>query len=130
MAYPIPFTCPACAQYMAVTELTCSHCDTRVKGTFSSLGLNRLNAEQVQFVEVFVRCRGNIKEVEKDLKISYPTVRSRLNQVIETMGYALTAMPEESQIGVDSSDVLSALETGDISFEEALQIIRERKNAQ
>jgi hypothetical protein len=112
---------------MTISELTCEHCGTQVKGSFQTPGLFQLSAEQLQFVEVFVRCRGNIKEVEKDLKISYPTVRARLDQVIGTMGYPVSPDRGDSDSAI-ATDVLNALENGDLSFDEALQKLRGEKS--
>lgn len=120
----VPLRCPSCTEHMSITELTCQHCQTRVQGVFDAPGVHRLNADQIQFVEVFVRCRGNIKEVEKDLKISYPTVRSRLDQVIQGMGYDVTNRSEESTEG-NAVEVLNALDTGELTFEEAMERLRE-----
>lgn len=111
---------------MHVTELTCANCHTKVQGTFQSSPLQRLTAEQLTFVEVFLRCRGNIREVERDLKISYPTVRSRLNQVVQSMGYALSESDDESDDN-PSTHVLEALNAGELSFEEALEKLRRKE---
>lgn len=116
----VPLTCPSCSETMNVTELTCPQCNTRVQGEFPTSGLFRLSPSQLQFVEVFIRCRGNIKEVERDLKISYPTVRSRLDQVIQSMGYALEATEDEEYTG----NVLQALENGELNFEQAIEILQ------
>ncbi|QSO46178.1 DUF2089 domain-containing protein [Alicyclobacillus mengziensis] len=123
MPYPVPTKCPACSAQMDITELTCPECQTRVEGVFAGSALHRLTTEQLQFVEVFLRCRGNIKEVERDLKISYPTVRSRLDQVIQSLGYPVSS--EDSSDFVDPAEnVLEALDTGELSFDEALQRLR------
>jgi hypothetical protein len=119
----VPMLCPACTERMTITELTCSHCQTRVQGHFDAPGLHRLNADQVQFVEVFMRCRGNIKEVEKDLKISYPTVRSRLDQVIQSMGYDVPPR-QDDVMDPETSEALDGLESGELSFEEALRRLK------
>lgn len=116
----LPLLCPACSETMHVTELTCPHCNTRVQGEFATFGLFQLTPEQLQFVEVFVRCRGNIKEVERDLKISYPTVRSRLDQVIQAMGYAISTPEEDEQ----TTHILQALDNGELSFEQAMEILK------
>ena len=126
MPYVMPLTCPACADPMSVTELTCSHCHTKVQGEFEAPGLHRLQAEQVQFVEVFLRCRGNIKEVERELKVSYPTVRSRLDQIIQSLGYPVPARTEEPD--QNAVDVLDALGAGDVTFEEALRHLKEERS--
>ncbi len=124
MASSVVVTCPACESRMAITELTCPECNTRVQGVFAGPGLLGLNKEQLQFVEVFVRNRGNIREVERDLKISYPTVRSRLDQVIAAMGYPTNVKAEESDEYI--GETLDGLGNGTITFEEALQIMKGR----
>lgn len=123
MTYAIPTHCPACESRMTVTELACPVCDTRVQGVFEAPGLNRLSTDQIQFVEVFLRCRGNIKEVERDLKISYPTVRSRLDQVIQAMGYDLPA-GDGLEMDVTTGEVLDGLDSGELSFEDAMMRLK------
>jgi len=116
----LPLTCPACSTTMNVTELTCPECNTRVQGEFPTSGLFHLSPSQLNFVEVFIRCRGNIKEVERDLKVSYPTVRSRLDQVIQTMGYPIDDSEEDEHTG----SILQSLENGELNFEQAMEILR------
>ncbi|KPV44250.1 DUF2089 domain-containing protein [Alicyclobacillus ferrooxydans] len=127
MPYPVPTKCPACASQMVITELACPECQTKVQGVFEGSALQRLTSDQLQFVETFLRCRGNIKEVERDLKISYPTVRSRLDQVIQSLGYSVS--DDESQLETDpAEDVLEALDTGSLTFEEALERLQNGPN--
>ncbi|MCL6512885.1 MAG: DUF2089 domain-containing protein [Alicyclobacillus sp.] len=117
-----PAECPACRQNMTVTELTCPHCHTRVQGAFQPPALWRLSSEQQEFVVTFLRCRGNIREVERELGISYPTVRARLDQVISALGEPTrTAAPT-------ARDVLQEFEAGHLSFDEALQLLRRRES--
>lgn len=127
MPYAVPLTCPACSHAMSVTELTCGHCHTTVRGDYTVPGLMKLSPEQMQFVEVFLRCRGNIREVERDLKISYPTVRSRLEQVIQSLGYQSDARAQE-EVSQQTHQVLDALGTGELSFDEAYELLREGKH--
>ncbi|MFP4136193.1 MAG: DUF2089 domain-containing protein [Candidatus Acetothermia bacterium] len=111
-------SCPVCGERMRVTELQCSNCLTQVKGQFELGNFSRLNEEQREFVEIFIRLRGNIKEVEEELGISYPTVRKKLDEVIEALGY----IPEESpgdEKDEKRREVLNALDEGEIGFEEA-----------
>jgi hypothetical protein len=115
---PVPTACPACTRTMAVTELTCPHCQTRVQGVFETPILWRLSPEQLQFVDVFLRCRGNIREVERELGISYPTVRSRLDQVIQVI--AGQAPPERPS----AHEILDGLGSGRLTFDEALNLLR------
>lgn len=127
MDYKIPHRCPVCNHEMKITKLSCTHCPTKIEGEFSTCKFCRLPAEQLIFVEAFVKCRGNIKEVEKELGISYPTVRSRLDSVIEALGYRV----DEDKLGQDlhgesqrRQDILDALERGEISPQEAARQIR------
>jgi hypothetical protein len=79
--------------------------------------------EQKDFIETFIRCRGNIKEVERELRISYPTVRGRLDAVIEALGYSV-----EKAENVEISRRRRAMEQykrGEISREEALSQVKE-----
>ncbi|MDQ0188648.1 DUF2089 domain-containing protein [Alicyclobacillus cycloheptanicus] len=124
--YPIPVNCPACSSRMIVTELACPVCSTRVQGAFDTPGLHRLSVEQLQFVEVFLRCRGNIKEVERDLKISYPTVRSRLDQVIQAMGYPVPAS-DAAPVRNTANEVLDGLDSGELTFEDAIELLKGEK---
>lgn len=116
----IPFRCPACDAAMQVTELTCPSCETRVQGHFTVSPLLHLTGPQLTFVEVFLRCRGNIREVERELGISYPTVRARLDEVIQSLGYQ-TPPPTEEKDGLET---IQQFENGELSFEETLEKLR------
>lgn len=125
MKYKAPGVCPVCGEPLMVTRLSCNHCQTRLEGEFNFCKFCRLPAEQREFVEVFIKCRGNIKDVEKELGISYPTVRNRLDGVIEALGYRI-----EKQEAADEKDyrqeVLKALENGEITAEEAALQLRKK----
>ncbi|HEX8220749.1 MAG TPA: DUF2089 domain-containing protein [Chloroflexia bacterium] len=84
---PLPGRCPVCANTLTVTRLQCGHCGTGIDGAFGLGRLQTLTAEQVQFVETFMKCKGKIKDVEGELGISYPTVVARLNEVVRAMGF-------------------------------------------
>jgi hypothetical protein len=79
-----------------------------------------LPKEQLHFIEIFLKCRGNIKEVEKELGISYPTVRGKLDEIISSLGYTTTKKTE-----MDKKRIVSMLEKGEITAEEAIQLIKE-----
>ena len=85
MDFKIPHQCPICEHEIKVTKLACTYCPTTMEGKFHTCKFCKLPADQLLFVETFLKCRGNIKEVEKELGISYPTVRSRLDSVIHTL---------------------------------------------
>jgi hypothetical protein len=122
----VPTTCPSCSETMHITEFTCPRCSTRVQGDFPASGLLRLKQEQLEFVEVFLRCRGNIKEVERDLKISYPTVRSKLDHVIRSLGYEVAT---EDRLERETEALLNGLQSGELTFHQAMEMLREGKEA-
>jgi len=110
--------CPVCDSGMAVSELTCESCGTSVRGRFPVPDLCRLPDELYQFLVVFVKNRGVIRDVEKELGISYPTVRSRLDAVLAALGFT-------EQVGrADRSQVIEMLERGEITPEEAEKLLR------
>jgi len=86
-SYPAPGRCPVCNGNLTVTRLDCGNCGTRIEGRFDGGRLGRLDRDQLAFVEVFLRNRGVIKDVEVDLGLSYPTIRARLDEVVRALGY-------------------------------------------
>lgn len=82
--------CPVCDTSLFVSELSCPACQTRLSGAFAAPPLARLSPDQQDFVLTFVRCRGVIRDVERVLGVSYPTVRARLDAVARSLD-ALTA---------------------------------------
>jgi hypothetical protein len=85
--YLTPSKCPVCGDTLAITRLNCPSCDTSIEGRFQFSRLERLPPEQLGFVELFVRCEGKLNWVAQELKVSYPTVRGRLDEAIRAMGY-------------------------------------------
>jgi hypothetical protein len=83
----MPGRCPVCSNVLTVTRLQCGQCGTGIDGSFGLGRLQSLTAEQVRFVETFIKNRGKIKDIEGELGISYPTVVARLNDVVRSMGY-------------------------------------------
>lgn len=124
----LPGRCPVCDDELTVVRLRCDTCGTGIDGSFELPQFARLSREQLEFVEVFLRARGNIKEVERELGISYPTVRSRLDAVLETLGYRVDsrAVSEEAQLRARRrKEILDALGRGDLSPEEAVQQLKQ-----
>jgi hypothetical protein len=111
--------CPACdhSQY-EIAKLRCKSCGTTVEGTFGLSRLGSLPSEHQEFIEIFVKCRGNIKDVERELGISYPTVRGRLDRAIQALGFA------EQDIAGRRREVLDALDRKELTPEEAIQALR------
>lgn len=108
--------CPVCKGELTVTKLKCNACDTIIENNFRLSKFDYLSDEELYFTETFIQCRGNIKEVEKQLKISYPTVRTKLDGIIKKLGYE--ASPDEES--VKREELLKALERGEITAEQAI----------
>lgn len=120
MAYNVITNCPVCSKKLKITKLHCSHCHTTIENEFEFSKLASLSNEQLHFVEVFLLCRGNIKDVEKELGISYPTVRGKLTDIISSLGYE-----EKKKTEVDEKKVVTMLENGEITPEEAIKLLKE-----
>ncbi len=120
---PILTQCPVCKDELAITRLHCSSCNTTIEGRFYSGAFANLSKEQIQFIEIFVRNEGKIKHVEKELNLSYPTIRNRLHEVIRAMGYE---PGKDESIGIDDETrrtILEDLDAGRISAEDAMRIL-------
>ncbi|HYG60448.1 MAG TPA: DUF2089 domain-containing protein [Symbiobacteriaceae bacterium] len=120
--------CPVCSEELVVTRLRCNHCETAIEGTFEVSKFNRLSKEHLEFVEIFLKSRGNIKEVERELGISYPTVRGRLDAVLEALGYRVDpVVAEEVTRGKQTKrkEILDALNRGELSSEEAIKRLKD-----
>jgi len=120
---PILTTCPVCAGALTVTRLHCRSCDTTVEGHFETGRMGRLRADQLEFVETFIRCEGKLNRMERELGLSYPTLRSRLTEVVTQMGFELG--PEPAEISDKQRHrILDELAQGEISSERAMQLLQ------
>jgi len=119
--HDIPTTCPVTGGPLYVSELTSVEGGITIKGKFKLPPTSRLNKEQREFLEVFLRARGVISTVEKELNLSYPTVRARLDAMLDAMGLApfKESTRTKSKILLDRTKILDELEEGKISAEEA-----------
>lgn len=117
--YKIPSKCPICGDSLLITKLSCKSCNTKIEGEFINCKFCQLPSEQLDFLEVFIQCRGNIKDVEKALSISYPTVRSKLDNLIEILGYKVDHSQEEKILDEQRDKILKSVEKGEISVKEA-----------
>lgn len=121
MAAEVIGKCPVCGGNTEVTRISCNNCDTHIEGHFSPCKFCRLNNEQKNFIDVFIKCRGNIKEVEKELGVSYPTVKNKLEDAAGALGYKF----EQPKSDTKRQDVLDRLNNGEISVEEAIDLLKE-----
>lgn len=112
--------CPVCGDDLEVTRLSCNYCGTSIEGSFTLCKFCKLTDEQKNFIEVFIKNRGNIKEIEKELGISYPTVRNKLENTIEALGYS----PKYSMPTVNKKEILEKLGNGEITSEQAIKLLK------
>lgn len=125
--YPAPSKCPICGETLIVTQLHCPACDTTVEGRYQFSRLEALSADQRSFVELFVRCDGKLNWVAQELKLSYPTVRSRLDDVIRAMGYEVRESPpaeEKQRLADQRQAILDDLAAGKITSAEAVKLLQ------
>lgn len=116
--------CPVCGGELKVTRLRCAQCDTVIENDFTLSRFDYLSAEELSFTETFIKCRGNIKEVEKELGISYPTVRAKLDAIIKKLGFEEDARQGQDEEMLRREAVLKALELGEITAEEAISRLK------
>ncbi len=113
--------CPICSESLHVVRLECDSCGTSLEGSFGLGRFHSLLPEQLEFLETFIRCRGNFKDVERDLGISYPTVRSRLDAVIRALGFASQAEPDRDS--ERRKEILRELAEGRIAPDDAAALL-------
>ncbi len=133
--YALPSECPVCHDDLLVTQLVCRNCGTEIRNEFEMDRLSRLIPEQRHFVEIFLLCEGKLNCVQEELGISYPTVRSRLDEIIRALGAQIEKPPPappaapvpaaspDPQPQPQRQDVLDRLARQEISAEEALELL-------
>jgi hypothetical protein len=132
MPHDVISTCPVCANELAVTRLHCRSCGTTLEGDFSVGRFGRLNRDQLSLLESFLRSRGNLREMERELGISYPTVRSRVEALVRALGFGPRADAEELEepptepvpAQQTRAEILEALARHEITAEQAAAAIR------
>jgi hypothetical protein len=118
--------CPFCGEELQVAKLHCTGCHTNFEGAFALGRFQRLNPEQIAFLEVFIKNRGVIRNVEAETGLSYPTVRNRLDELLVALGFELRDEPETREPTEDAGrrrEVLEQLKRGDITAEQAVKLI-------
>jgi len=120
--------CPSCQRPLQVTELTCETCDLRLQGHFErGCRFCALDPDQRQLLDVFLSCRGVIRDMEKALGLSYPTVRGRVDALLTALGYTPTKAEAESkeELADRRREILDHLQAGDIAPDEAAAELRD-----
>jgi hypothetical protein len=131
MPHDVIATCPVCAGELNVTRLHCRSCGTTLEGEFTVGRFGRLTREQLALLESFLRSRGNLRDMERELGISYPTVRSRVEALVRALGFgprdgedADEAPADPAATATERKQILERLAKREISAEDAATAIR------
>lgn len=120
--------CPVCGEELIVTKMECRGCGTDIGGQFSIGRMSQFDADQIQFVETFIKNRGNAYKVGEELGMPYSTVRARLTEIIRAMGFEPGAEPkEEPAVSVPiekRKSVLDDLAKGKITADDAVRLLQ------
>ncbi|UTC74776.1 DUF2089 domain-containing protein [Treponema sp. OMZ 792] len=111
-------TCPVCGGTFTVSELHCTKCNSSLKGEFDLCEFCRLTKEQKYFVKMFLKNRGSIRDMEKELGISYPTVRNKIEEINAALGLSDGSLPS-----VNVSEVLKRIKAGELSVDSAVSFL-------
>jgi hypothetical protein len=108
-----------CGEQLRVTRLGCDACGTGISGDFEQCEFCALDAGDRDVLRVFLSSRGNIKELERHLGVSYPTARARFDDLLRKLGLATPAAPApDPRLGT-----LQALADGELDVEQARRLI-------
>lgn len=122
MTRDVVSNCPICEHELTITRLNCRNCGTSLEGEFSVGRFSRLSREQLALLESFLRSRGNLRELERELGISYPTVRGRVDALLRALGIAV----EDAADRPDATAVADALEKAHGRVADARRTILQR----
>ena len=116
---------------LSITRLTCPVCGTEVTGSFGLSRLARLEEPHAALLELFLRVRGNVKDMERQLGLSYPTVRARLEEALAAAGLDRETPPSltESELRQRRDQILDQLERGEIASGDATSLLRELRGS-
>jgi len=116
--------CPSCGSDLLVTRMSCPACGTVVLGAWSPCRFCQLSPEHTQLLEALVRSKGNVKEIARDLDISYWTIRKQLDDLIEALGYE-PPPPAPEDTSAARVEILDQLDRGELSPDEAVTLLSE-----
>ncbi len=120
--------CPSCGGNLEITRLSCTNCETVVTGRFQPCRFCKLPPQSVEFLEAFVKSRGNVKEMERELGISYWTIRTQLNELIQELGFEIEAA-QEDEIKTRRREILEQVDRGELSAADATEQLGKLKVA-
>ena len=121
--------CPICHEKLTAKTLRCDNCDTEITGEFNLSPFDYLTQEQLDFALVFIKCEGNIKAIEKNLNISYPSVKKNIDDLIKALGMNNVTTIDTAELAKNKAlpmsreEVGKMLKNGEITFEEAEKLL-------
>lgn len=119
-----PSDCPVCGVKLHVTRLGCESCGTELSGRFASCPYCSLNAQDQKILGTFLVSRGNMRELARELGVSYPTARQRFAELLERLGLEAPADPGAGRADtVDREEVLRRLAAGELDLDEATALL-------
>jgi hypothetical protein len=118
-----PRDCPVCGDRLALTRLSCEQCGTELSGVFGACDFCALGEEDREVLRVFLSSRGNMKDVERHLGVSYPTARSRFDALLGRLGLAPTPEPAPDPTRAERIEVLEKLARGEVDVDAASDLI-------
>jgi hypothetical protein len=121
----VPSRCPICGGEITITSIHCRDCDSRIEGRFTGGPFSQLTPEQLEFIEIFVRCEGKISRMEDEIDLSYPTIRNRLHEIIRALGYEPGGEESSGLSDEERQRILEDLDKGLISAEKAMLLLKE-----
>jgi hypothetical protein len=118
--------CPVCQGLLSPKVLACGHCHIQVEGPFQLNEFATLPPEDLHFLRIFIQCEGRVRDMEPALGLSYPTIRNRLTQLKNKLSEGLEATAEEEKPAniPTTEEVLARLEKGEITFDQAMKLIK------
>jgi hypothetical protein len=111
-----PLNCPVCDERLALTRLSCPSCDTELSGGFATCEFCVLSNDDRDVLRVFLASRGNMKELERHLGVSYPTARARFDALLSKIGIERPAAPSPTRV-----ELMEQVARGEIDIDEALK---------
>jgi hypothetical protein len=115
--------CPCCSGPLEATSLGCTRCQVKIEGAIANNEFASLSPEDLHLLRIFVWAEGKVREMEAPLGLTYPTIRSRLGQLKAKLRMEQNSPPEKDEVAL----TLDALESGELEFSQALELIKKRK---
>jgi len=112
----LPSSCPSCGGELAVVRMECAECGTEVTGEYGLCAVCRLEGDTKKLYDLFIEARGNLKQVQRQIGLSYPTVRNRIEEMFRKLS--------RDDVPRDPKAILAKVRVGELTVEEAEKLLR------